>query len=1070
MSILDLHAEELVGVARNMPRVPAPRPTPRFSAWSAAPRGVAVGATETGGFFADVLGAFGQTLAATDARPGGMFSTAEAPDASQAREQVLQGVDFSSAAGDKLRGALTDWRPSEQDASTAERLIFDFSRFATKAVGYSLATGPVVGAALTGADEGLTAADALRQKGVDLETRTQVGAVAGVTAGASVALPVFGRTWAQTIGLVAAGGPGAFMAQQALTREILANADYSKLADQYDPLDPVGLAVSTLVPAGFGAWAMRGAARRASTVPRETEDAARVALHTEHQRTAGLADQNDPAAVQADIAVQQRAAEQINAGEPVNVADIAPAVDDMVMIGKRLEQQIARDFDGAVARYSERPDSQGGKVLNTDTARELSDDYLADRTLSAAVHEPASQFVKDLYARKLAEAPKEGELPIVLFTAGGTGAGKSTAVQNVASVSEIANSAQIVYDTNMNGFESAKQKIEQALEAGKSVRIVLVARDPEEALVNGALPRAERQRSEFGSGRTVPVAEHIRTHLGAIETVKRLAKEYAGDERVQVRVIDNSLGRGNAVERDTAWLDQLVYNDVEQRVTTALEREREAGRISEETYRGFAGRPAQAAARPGDAGQDRGIRPPDRAGDDAGPEQGRVEEVARGRSATVVTERGTDLPVHWAVVEAADLNTSHTNELRVNPEYPAELQPRDRSRAASEQQIASIENRLRPELLGESAKASDGAPIIGADGVVESGNARTIALRRAYDSGKAAAYRQWLDANAERFGIERAALAKAARPVLVRITEGRYDRAEFARQANESAVARMSASEQAKADAARLPDLESLNAGEDGAITAASSRGFIRAFIQKAVSPTERGEMMTADGELSQAGLQRVRNAVFAKAYGDSDIVGMLAESTDANVKNILAGMMRAAPKVAKLREMQDAGARQSVDIISPLVQGVRKFSQLRRDGMTVDQFKAQGSMFEADATPADVVTVLEGLASNAKAPKRVSESIESMVDTVDALGDPRQAGMFGDTDPDVARTMALDRARLLDVQDQFPDLMVRLTEDSEPMPLRQAMEIAERQAIDEASDAPLYPIAANCFLTNGTA
>lgn len=39
---------------------------------------------------------------------------------------------------------------------------------------------------------------------------------------------------------------------------------------------------------------------------------------------------------------------------------------------------------------------------------------------------------------------------------------------------------------------------------------------------------------------------------------------------------------------------------------------------------------------------------------------------------------------------------------------------------------------LVPELLGRSATVADGAPIVGPDGIVESGNGRVLALRRAY--------------------------------------------------------------------------------------------------------------------------------------------------------------------------------------------------------------------------------------------------------------------------------------------------------------------------------------------------
>ena len=51
---------------------------------------------------------------------------------------------------------------------------------------------------------------------------------------------------------------------------------------------------------------------------------------------------------------------------------------------------------------------------------------------------------------------------------------------------------------------------------------------------------------------------------------------------------------------------------------------------------------------------------------------------------------------------------------------------------------------LEPEFLGESPKASEGA-LLWPDGVVESGNARVIALKRVYEGKPGAAkYKAWL--------------------------------------------------------------------------------------------------------------------------------------------------------------------------------------------------------------------------------------------------------------------------------------------------------------------------------------
>lgn len=48
-------------------------------------------------------------------------------------------------------------------------------------------------------------------------------------------------------------------------------------------------------------------------------------------------------------------------------------------------------------------------------------------------------------------------------------------------------------------------------------------------------------------------------------------------------------------------------------------------------------------------------------------------------------------------------------------------------------------------MLGENPSTASGAPIVSAEGVVESGNGRTMAIRKAYETGKGEAYKQWLN-------------------------------------------------------------------------------------------------------------------------------------------------------------------------------------------------------------------------------------------------------------------------------------------------------------------------------------
>ncbi len=328
------------------PRVQAPR----FSLWGtvdATARGFAAGINEVVGSAADVMGAFGEITAGsyTDML-GGM------PDRQERQRQIdaalkmqREGPDFMSPVGGAFRSVAEGYMPDATTSHAAEVVVADFFRVATKAVGAAVTLGPLAGAAVAGAEEGFTQSDALARQGVDLATRSKVGAVTGVVTAAGLALPVAGRTWAQTVGLAVAGGPASFVGQNAANRAILEAADYSKQAQQFDPFNPVGLALSTILPLGFGAMAMRGARARpadAPVIPQEVEDAARAGLLRENVEAHRLTPALDMAAAAEHQAGVSRALEQMAAGQRVDVAEAVPVA-----------LQDAQSLDGFNARIDQ---------------------------------------------------------------------------------------------------------------------------------------------------------------------------------------------------------------------------------------------------------------------------------------------------------------------------------------------------------------------------------------------------------------------------------------------------------------------------------------------------------------------------------------------------------------------------------------------------------------------------------------------------------------------------------------------------------------------------------------------
>lgn len=312
---------------------------------------------------------------------------------------------------------------------------------------------------------------------------------------------------------------------------------------------------------------------------------------------------------------------------------------------------------------------------------------------------------------------------------------------------------------------------------------------------------------------------------------------------------------------------------------------------------------------------------------------------------SVATASGAKIDVAPVVVEASTLRASS------DAGYDVAIQPRDRTRAASDAQIRDIAANLDPERLGASAEADRGSPIVGPDAMVESGNGRVSAIRAAYAQGGEAAerYRGWLSS----LGVDVAGMKE---PVLVRqrLTDMTPEqRQRFAIEANQSATLSMSAPERAKADAGILSpsSLDLIRNVDD--FGAASNRDFVRAFAQ-ALPVSERASFMMADGSVSAEGLTRAKNAVLARAYDDAGVLSRITESTDDDVKSISSALVAVAPEWAKLRAEIDAGAvRADVDQTAALMEAVRRTADLRSRKMTLDAFLRQQDAF--DVLPPEV-------------------------------------------------------------------------------------------------------------------
>lgn len=313
-------------------------------------------------------------------------------------------------------------------------------------------------------------------------------------------------------------------------------------------------------------------------------------------------------------------------------------------------------------------------------------------------------------------------------------------------------------------------------------------------------------------------------------------------------------------------------------------------------------------------------------------------------STTATTPAGRKVGIEYAVVEARSLITSQTDDLAVNPAFPQALQPRDRTRSVSALQINAIAAKLDPELLAASARAGDGAPIIGPDGVVESGNGRTLAIRRAYALGLDGAkrYRAYL----EELGFK---LDGFREPVLVRIRQGELspqERAAFVLEANERDTAAFSATERAQSDARQITD-EQIELYRGGDVTSAANRPFVRAFLRDVASPTEHGALVAKDETLSLEGQRRIQAALLARAYDDADLIAALTEVTDNDIRALGGALVDASGFWAQLRADARSGAIDAeLDVTPQLLEAVKLVRQAREGGRNVKEFVKQDDFF----------------------------------------------------------------------------------------------------------------------------
>jgi hypothetical protein len=356
---------------------------------------------------------------------------------------------------------------------------------------------------------------------------------------------------------------------------------------------------------------------------------------------------------------------------------------------------------------------------------------------------------------------------------------------------------------------------------------------------------------------------------------------------------------------------------------------------------------------------------------------------ALGRPTLLRFGQGIKHQGRFALVTLDELVPSHDPfSYQPDPRYPQGVQGRSYDRdpgaqAANQQKAAELD----PDaLLDPSFSPEKGPPIITRDGIVVSGNDRTMAMKRAREQfpERFAAYRQRLLEDAAAYGIDipPGAFDDGKVPVLVRVLDdANVDELDPAtlrtlNAASDATETKMKAKldeAATKADALRqsraaLDHLtNTLDPEETLAeyLKGANGRVFVQRLVEDGViSPAELGRYVDLKtNALTEAGRDLLRDTLLVAAVRDTDAISRAPASIVAKLEGAAAPMMRVQGTEWDLSETVSAALDQ--------------LAKAKANGLNVDQALAQLSLTDAPI-PSNVTTMMRFLADTGK--RRVTE------------------------------------------------------------------------------------------------
>ena len=376
----------------------------------------------------------------------------------------------------------------------------------------------------------------------------------------------------------------------------------------------------------------------------------------------------------------------------------------------------------------------------------------------------------------------------------------------------------------------------------------------------------------------------------------------------------------------------------------------------------------------------------------------------KGASGDYVLVGGGRVPVNYEIVELGDLVTSHNADGAVNEAFPQELQPRDRSRSASDAQINEIVNNFAPERVAKAPTATEGAPIVTQNNIVAVGNGRAMAISKVYENAeKAEQYRNYL--TEQGYDVE-----NFAEPVLVRKLAIDLDNNQLRAlvdDANTAGTMQYSDAEKAITYSKKLTGEIIDLLDTDAELESAANRRFVREFFANVVPTAERNAFLDKDDRVTKKGIEMIENTLTAIIVPDVRFLSVLVENPDNNIRKVTSGLAKSAPAIVAFENDILSGQIDAKYSIAPDIrQAVEILKRAKDKGQSLDLCVKQLDLLEGHI-PAEVLAVAD-LFDKSRSAVDFADKIKNYIHNASEQGDLAQGNMFG-IEP-VAKIALLER------------------------------------------------------------